>query len=80
MEVPIMADNTFTATERLYLDADGKVVKADDPKRRSLLVGVGGTMPMDRARALGLVAEPKAEQPAANKAVKPAAVSNKAAK
>lgn len=50
----IMPDQ-FTATERLYLDPDGKVVSADDPNRRSLLVSVGGTLPMERAQSLGLV-------------------------
>lgn len=51
-----MAD-VFTATERLYLDPEGNVVKAKDPNRARLLIGAGQTMPMDEARRLGLVEE-----------------------
>jgi hypothetical protein len=78
----------YTATERLYTDANGKVVKADDPTRQSLLIGVGQTMPEERARELGLLDEPtedaaaaeeKAAEPKANKAVTKAPF-NKAAK
>jgi hypothetical protein len=59
-----MAANTWTADRRLYLDKDGKVVEADDPTRASLLVPAGGTIPLERAQALGLTAapEPKAER------------------
>lgn len=49
-----MNRNEWTSPERLYLDAAGKVVKADDPTRVSLLVGAGGSLPMERAQALGL--------------------------
>jgi hypothetical protein len=51
-EIPM---GMYTATERLYLDADGKVVKADDPARRSLLINTGQTMPEEQARELGLI-------------------------
>lgn len=47
----------FESDERLYLDGEGKVVKADDPNRKSLLVGKGGTIPLARARELGLAGE-----------------------
>lgn len=50
-----MAVNLWTAPERLYLDAAGKAVKADDPTRQSLLVAAGGTLPIARARELGLI-------------------------
>lgn len=75
-----MADNRYTADRRLYLDSNGKVVEADSPDRATLLVNVGGTLPLEQARALGLLAdEEKAKaEPAANKAK--AAPENKAAK
>lgn len=47
--------NQFTASERLYLNADGKVVGADDPNRVSLLAAEGTSMPIERAQELGLV-------------------------
>lgn len=71
-----MATNIWTADRRLYLDKDGKVVETDSPDRASLLVPAGGTLPLERARALGLVVEeapteqPKAKPTPANK-VKP---------
>ena len=42
---------------RLYLDAEGKVVEADDPNRATLLVSEGGTLPMEDARRYGLLNE-----------------------
>ena len=48
----------YTASERLYLDKDGKVVKAGDPdydQRVSLLVGKNGTIPNELAAKHGLV-------------------------
>ena len=45
---------TFTLSERLYTDKDGKVVKADDPNRLRLLGNAGGTIPMAEAKRLGL--------------------------
>jgi pyruvate/2-oxoglutarate dehydrogenase complex dihydrolipoamide acyltransferase (E2) component len=65
----------YIATERLYLDKDGKVVKADDPNRASLLVGVGGRLPIERAEELGLTGDmtleenPKEVKPGENKMV-----------
>ena len=61
----------YTATERLYLDSGGNVVRHDNPAKVSLLIAEGGTMPMSRAQELGLVKEPEPEQkrlhPADNK-------------
>lgn len=51
----------YTSPERLYLDSAGNVVKHDSPAKASLLVAEGGTMPMERARELGLV-KPEPEQ------------------
>lgn len=42
---------------RLYLDAEGKVVEADDPSRAQLLVSKGGEIPMEDARRYGLVGD-----------------------
>ena len=47
----------WTADRRLYLSQDGQVVEASDPRRHALLVGQGGSIPLEQARALGLVAE-----------------------
>jgi hypothetical protein len=67
MEVPIMA--AYIADRRLYLDKDGKVVEDGDPTKVSLLVGAGGMIPEEQARALGLLEEKKAKaDPAENKA------------
>lgn len=67
-----MAESTWTADRRLYLDKDGKVVEADDPNRASLLVAEGGQLPLADAKRLGLVevapAEIKAIAPKPNKA------------
>jgi hypothetical protein len=86
----------YTATERLYITPDNKVVREhemDESTVASLLVGEGGQLTDARAKELGLTdkakakaedvkpeAEPKAAEPVADKAVKPAAVENKAAK
>lgn len=55
---PVSMANTFnwTATEKLYLDASGKVVGAKDPTRYTLLILPGQSMPRWRAESLGLVA------------------------
>jgi len=50
-----MATNLWTADRRLYLNADGKAVEADDPTRQSLLVAQGGTIPLADAEKYGLV-------------------------
>lgn len=61
----------YTATERLYLDAEGKVVKADDPNRTSLLVAAGGSLTDAEARRYGLLDAPeaKAAEPKVNKSI-----------
>lgn len=61
----------WTSDRRLYLDANGAVVEHDDNTKVELLVGEGGTIPMQRAKELGLVgAESKAKAAAPdNKAV-----------
>lgn len=61
----------YVATERLYLDNNGKVVKADDPSRQSLLVPVGGRLSDEDAQHYGLTDAPnvKAAEPKANKAI-----------
>jgi hypothetical protein len=60
------AGDMFTSDKRLYLDGEGNVVGADDPKRKTLLVGEGGQLPMAKAREHGLVksAEPGDDQAA----------------
>lgn len=50
-----MAANTWTSNRRLYLNKAGAVVEADDPDRTSLLVAEGGSLPLEQAKALGLV-------------------------
>ena len=45
----------YISRERLYLNSEGNVVKANDPSRATLLVAAGGSMPMARAQELGLV-------------------------
>ena len=52
----------WTADRRIYLDSQGNAVEADDPTKATLLAPVGGTLPLERARALGLV--PVAPEPA----------------
>lgn len=60
--------------DNVYLDADGNVVKADDPNAATLLVARGGALSEDDARRYGLLksentdADEKAKAPAANKA------------
>ena len=43
---------------RLYLDADGAVVEADDPKAAFLLGAEGAEIPYTRALELGIVKAP----------------------
>lgn len=57
---PTVGD-VYIAPERLYADADGKPVRADDPNRKSLLVAEGAEIPMDRARELGILDMPEAD-------------------
>jgi hypothetical protein len=57
----VMANkNEYTSNERLYLDKDDNVVKADDPNRLTLLVAAGSTLPMEKAEKYGLT-KPAAE-------------------
>lgn len=56
--------NKWTADRRLYLDANGKVVEANDPTKLTLLIAPGQSMPLTEAQRLGLVpvaAEPEQE-------------------
>jgi hypothetical protein len=48
----------FTSDRRLYLNGEGNVVEADNPKRKTLLVGEGGQLDMAKAREHGLIGEP----------------------
>jgi hypothetical protein len=58
----VMANkNEYTSNERLYLDKDDNVVKADDPNRLTLLVAAGSTLPMEKAEKYGLTKEAAAE-------------------
>jgi hypothetical protein len=77
-----MAKNTWTADRRLYLDASGKVVEADNPARASLLVAQGGELLMDEAVRLGLVTEPAVKElmPASQNKLSLPAAENKAGK
>lgn len=47
----------YKADRRLYLNAEGKVVEDSDPAKLTLLVHEGGTLPLARARELGLTEE-----------------------
>lgn len=65
-----MNSKMWTSDRRLYLDKEGNVVEHDSPEKVELLVGAGGTIPIERARALGLLNETKAKsEPKATKAV-----------
>lgn len=63
----------WTAKQRVYVDANGKVVPEDSPKAARLLVGEGGTLPEAEAKRLGLLDdEPDTksqDKPAETKAV-----------
>lgn len=70
----------ITATERVYLTANGRVVREGDPAAATLLAGVGRPIPAEHEAAyLALFAEPepdaypavlqKAEKPVADKAI-----------
>lgn len=67
-----MAENSYTADRRLYLDKDGKLVEADNPARATLLVAKGGKLSAEDAAKYGLTGtapEEKAQiAPPANKA------------
>lgn len=44
----------FAVNQALHLTAKGEVVREGDPAGRFVLVGAGGSLPADLARALGL--------------------------
>lgn len=56
-----MGEQPYIADRTLYLDANGKVVEADDPAKLTKLISPGLPLPMARARELGLVPEPEPE-------------------
>lgn len=60
--------NDYVADRRLYLDKDGNVVEAKDPKKTTLLVAQGNTLPEEVARKHGLIKE-EAESGRKSKAV-----------
>lgn len=62
-----MAESGWTADRRLYLDAEGNVVEADDPKRATLLVGKGGRLTKEQVEEHGIKL-PKAAAKAEDKA------------
>jgi len=62
----------WIADRRIYLDAQGNAVEANDPAKATLLVPVGGTLPLERARALGLVPTPAAPPEPAKAKIAPA--------
>jgi len=63
----IYEDNTnkaqWTSPRRLYLTADGAVVEATDPRKRTLLVAAHGSMLLAEAERLGLVDPPAPPAP-----------------
>ena len=56
--------------ERLYLNAKGEIVKADDPKATSLLVGEGGEVSEADAEKYGLKVEAETADNGEKKAAK----------
>lgn len=69
----------YVSDRRLYLDAAGNLVEANDPAKLTLLVAEGSTLTEAQARQYGLVDEDgKAKLPTVNKAKK--APQNKAVK
>lgn len=67
----------YFADRRLYLDKDGKVVEEGDPTKVSLLAPVGGMIPEEQARALGLLEEKKAKAELTENKAKKEAPENK---
>lgn len=49
----------WTSDRRIYLTRDGQVVEHSDPRKATLLVPAGGSLPLARAVALGLSPEPE---------------------
>jgi len=64
----------YTSPVRLYRTATGELCAEDDPRAAFLVVGAGGQIPVDEARAYGLIID---EQPETKPAVQ---ASNKARK
>lgn len=63
--------NSYTADRRIYRNAAGALVEADDPTRLTLVIAEGQTIPRARAEQLGLVGTreaPKASDKEAEKA------------
>lgn len=58
----MITSGAWVANRRIFLDADGNAVEANNPKRVELLVAEGASIPMARAIALGL-AGPSVKQP-----------------
>ena len=54
--------NEYTADRDLFLDKDGNLVEANDPKKLTKLVGVGGTLSGEDALKYGLVSAEGGEQ------------------
>jgi hypothetical protein len=58
-------NSLWTSPERLYVNAAGEIVKADDPSRVKLVCAAGARIPMSEAVRLGLVtpAAPEEAEP-----------------
>ncbi len=70
----------FTADRRLYLNAEGEAVEADDPNRITLLAAKGTQFSMSHAQQLGLAGDDGAPlKPKKASAKKAKKVENKAA-
>lgn len=54
-KVEKMSTGMWIADRRIYLNVNGEVVEEGSPFKDSLLVAVGGKLPMARALELGLV-------------------------
>lgn len=72
-----MPNDNYTADRRLYLDKEGNLVEADDPKKNELLVAEGGTLSAEDAAKYGLTGEKAAKGPEENKAASPAKAKGK---
>lgn len=56
------ADGAFyTSPARLYRTATGELCAEDDPRAAFLVVGAGGQIPVDEARAYGLIIDEQSE-------------------
>jgi hypothetical protein len=70
-----MNAGVWVANRRVFLDANGNAVEANDPTRVELLVPEGGKLPMSRAIALGLAGDKVAQpNPEAIKGGEPATI------